>query len=183
MGGPIEDEAALVVAARAGDIAAFTTLVTRYQQQVGGYVYRLVGERETAADLTQETFLRAYRSLASTRDPATFRAWLFRIATNLARDHLRRRKRIRWLPLDPVRPPVAKPPTHAVAEADLVRRVLARLAPDDRAVLLLCGLEGLSYGGAGAALGITANTARMRYARAKARFAARYRALAGEDAS
>ena len=181
MGDRNGDEEALVRAAMGGDTAAFTALVERYQQRIGGYLYRLVGDRETAADLTQETFLRAYRALATARAVGAFRAWLFRIATNLARDHLRRQRRIRWLPFDLDRMEFAGQPFSLVEEADAVRRVLARLSADDRAVLLLCAGEDLSYGEAGAALGVTANTARMRYTRAKERFQALYTQLAGED--
>jgi len=168
MGDRNGDEEALVRAAMDGDTAAFTTLVARYQQRIGGYLYRLVGDWETAKDLTQETFMRAHR------------AWLFRIATNLARDHLRRRRRIRWLPLDSDRMEFAGDPFSSVEEADAVRRVLARLSAEDRAVLLLCAGEDLSYNEAGAALGVTANTARMRYTRAKERFRALYRELTGD---
>ncbi len=179
MGDRNGDEEALVHAAMDGDTTAFTALVERYQQRIGGYLYGLVGDRETADDLTQETFLRAYRALATTRAVGAFRAWLFRIATNLARDHLRRRHRIRWLPLDSDRMEFAGDPFSSVEEADAVRRVLARLSAEDRAVLLLCAGEDLSYGEAGVALGVTANTARMRYTRAKERFRALYRELTG----
>ncbi len=180
MGDRNGDEEALVRAAMDGDTAAFTTLVERYQQRIGGYLYRLVGDRETAEDLTQETFLRAYRALATARTVGAFRAWLFRIATNRARDHLRRQRRIRWLPFDRDRMEFAGDPFSSVEEADVVRRVLARLSAEDRAVLLLCAGEDLSYNEAGAALGVTANTARMRYTRAKERFRALYRELTGD---
>lgn len=92
------------------------------------------GDRETAADLTQETFLRAYRSLATVRAAAAFRPWFFRIATNLARDHLRRQRRIRWIPLETNRTESAAPPFSSLEEADVVRG----------AVLLLCAAESLS---------------------------------------
>lgn len=176
-----DGEETLVRAAREGDSAAFTTLVERYQQRIGGYLYRLVGDRETAADLTQETFMRAYRALTTARAVDAFRAWLFRIATNLARDHLRRQQRIRWLPFERDRTEFAIHPFSSVEEAEVVRQVLARLSPDDRSVVLLCGLEEWSYREAGVALGVTANTVRMRYARAKERFQAVYRAIMGDD--
>ncbi len=179
MGDRNGDEEALVRAAIDGDTAAFTALVERYQQRIGGYLYRLVGDWETAEDLTQETFMRAHRALPTARVVGAFRAWLFRIATNLARDHLRRRRRIRWLPLDSDRMEFAGDPFSSVEEADAVRRVLARLSAEDRAVLLLCAGEDLSYNEAGVALVVTANTARMRYTRAKERFRALYRELTG----
>ncbi len=182
MGDRNGDEGALVRAAMDGDTAAFTALVERYQQRIGGYLYRLVGNRETAEDLTQEAFMCAYRALATARTVGVFRAWLFRIATNLARDHLRRQRRIRWLPFDHDRMELAIHPFSSVEEADAVHRVLARLSAKDRAVLFLCAGEDLSYGEAGVALGVTANTARMRYMRAKERFQARYREMTGDAA-
>jgi len=182
MGDRNGDEESLVRAAMDGDTTAFTTLVARYQQRIGGYLYRLVGDRETAEDLTQETFMRAYRALPTAHAIGAFRAWLFRIATNLARDQLRRQRRIRWLPLDSDRMELAGQPFSLVEEADAVHRVLARLSANDRAMLLLCAGEDLSYGEAGTALGVTANTARMRYTRAKKRFQALYREMTGDAA-
>ncbi len=182
MGNRNGDDEALVRAAMDGDTAAFTALVERYQQRIGGYLYRLVGDRQTAEDLTQETFMRAYRALATAHAVGAFRAWLFRIATNLARDQLRRQRRIRWLPFDGDRMEFAIHPFSSVEEADVVRQVLARLSADDRAVLLLCAGEDLSYGEAGTALGVTANTARMRYMRAKGRFRMLYREITGDAA-
>ncbi len=182
MGDRNGDEEALVRAAMDGDTAAFTTLVERYQQRIGGYLYHLVGNRETAEDLTQETFMHAYRALPTAHAVSAFRAWLFRIATNLARDHLRRQRRIHWLPFDSDRMEFAGHPFSLVEEADTVRQVLARLSAEDRTVLLLCAGDGLSYGEAGVVLGVTTNTARMRYTRSKKRFQALYREMTGDAA-
>jgi len=89
----LEDEqtdARLVERAQRGDRAAFAALVERYQQPVGSYLWRLTRDRELALDLTQDTFLRAYRSIGTTPRSLLVRPWLFRIATNLAYDYFRR---------------------------------------------------------------------------------------------
>ena len=93
-------EAELVSRARGGDHAAFAALVQRYQQPLGGYLARLTGDHAIVPDLVQETFVRAYRGLGTTRPDLLVRPWLYRIATNLAYDELRRRRRVTWLPLD-----------------------------------------------------------------------------------
>ena len=72
----------VVVAATAGDEAAFSELVERHRRELQAHAYRIVGSREDAEDLTQETFLRAWRMRESFQGRASFRAWLYRIATN-----------------------------------------------------------------------------------------------------
>lgn len=79
--------------ARRRDPSAFDTLVSLYGARVYGLVYRLLGQRELAEDLTQETFLRVVRTIETYEHDGRFEAWLFRIAANLARDHARKRKR------------------------------------------------------------------------------------------
>jgi len=79
--------------ARRRDAAAFDTLVAQFGARVYGLIYRLLGQREVAEDLTQETFLRVVRTIESYEHDGRFEAWLFRIAANLARDHARKRKR------------------------------------------------------------------------------------------
>ncbi len=163
--------------ARAGDHTAFAALVTRYQQAIGGYLFRLTGDREVAFDLAQETFVRAYRALGHTRPGLQFKPWLYRIATNLAYDHLRRRRRIAWVSLHGIDRVVHADPPGSVEERDLVQQTLAHLRPDERAVLLLCGLEELSYPEAAAMLGGSAEAIRKRFTRAKEHFRRVYAAL------
>jgi DNA-directed RNA polymerase specialized sigma24 family protein len=125
-------EAGLVERARAGDQAAFAALITRYQQPLGGYLAHLTGDRELAADLAQETFLRAYRALGATRPDLLIRPWLYRIATNLAYDFLRRRRRLAWLPLDAAAHHVLGDPVTELAELHLVRDLAGRGQTDGR---------------------------------------------------
>jgi RNA polymerase sigma-70 factor (ECF subfamily) len=153
--------------------------VERYQQPLGGYLQHLVGDVDAALDLTQDTFVRAYRAIGATPPGLLVRPWLYRIATNLAHDHLRRRRRFAWLPLRVVDHFIGGHRMDAIEDRTLVRQALARLQPDERAVLLLCGLERLTYAEAAAALGGSAEAVRKRFSRAKARFRAAYGELAG----
>jgi RNA polymerase sigma-70 factor, ECF subfamily len=112
---PEKSEHALVVAAKAGDDAAFRALVEPLSRELSAYAYRMLGGYQDAEDALQETRLKAWRHLGSYEPSASFRAWLYRIATNTCLDLLRQRQR-RVLPPD-VGPPVAPgPPTTAVRE-------------------------------------------------------------------
>jgi len=167
----------LVEEARAGDHAAFAALVTRYQQAIGGYLLHLTGDREVAFDLAQEAFVRVYGALGRTRPGLQFKPWLYRIATNLAYDHLRRRRRIAWVSLHGIDRVAHADPPGSVEERDLVQQTLARLRPDERAVLLMCGLEQVSYPEAAAMLGGSSEAIRKRFTRAKEHFRRVYTAL------
>ena len=92
------DDGDLVALARAGDPVAFERLFERYHTPVLNYLHRMVGDRALAEDLTQDSFVKAYRALPNTRPDLAFKAWLYRIATNTAISHLRRKKLIRWVP-------------------------------------------------------------------------------------
>lgn len=105
-----KDENTLVEAAKAGDEGAFRALVEPRARELAAFAYRMLGGYQDAEDVLQETRLKAWRHLSSYEPTASFRAWLYRIATNTCLDLLRRRQR-RLLPPD-VGPPVAPgPPT------------------------------------------------------------------------
>src|ERR671920_1025780 len=83
-------DADLVVRALAGREESFEELVRRYQRPIVAYVYRMVGDYDSALDLTQEVFIRIYNSLGRYRPEFKFSTWIYRIAHNAAIDHLRR---------------------------------------------------------------------------------------------
>src|SRR5947209_55754 len=85
-----DDEAQLITRSQSGDVNAFNVLVLHYQQTTYNVVFRMIGDREIAADITQDAFIAAFRSISSFHGGASFRAWLLRIASNLACDHWRR---------------------------------------------------------------------------------------------
>src|SRR5687767_7455293 len=126
-------------------------VVTQHSARVYRLAYRLTGNRHDAEDLTQEVFVRVFRSL-STFTPGTFEGWLHRITTNLFLDQARRKQRIRFDALSDERADrlTSASPSPDMAYADQtfdddVERALATLPPDFRAAVVLCDVEGLSY--------------------------------------
>lgn len=91
-GGPVTDNS-LVKEFIAGNDAAFTQLVTRYKDAITNYINMMVGNYDVAADLSQETFLRVYQNIGRYSNLYQFSTWIYRIATNLAIDEMRYRKR------------------------------------------------------------------------------------------
>jgi RNA polymerase sigma-70 factor, ECF subfamily len=148
-------------------------VVREHADRVYRLAFRLSGNRADAEDLTQETFVRVFRSLAD-YSPGTFEGWLHRITTNLFLDMVRRRQRIRFdaLPEDaPERLATAEAgPERAYEENNLdpeIQRALDALPPDFRAAVVLCDLEGLSYEEIAATLGIKVGTVRSRIHRGR----------------
>jgi len=88
----MEDERQLVRRAKNGDLEAFMVLVKRYEKPIYQLIYRLAGNREDAADLTQETMLRAFKGLSEFREKASFHTWLHRIAVNLSLNFLKKNR-------------------------------------------------------------------------------------------
>ncbi|MDQ3702587.1 MAG: sigma-70 family RNA polymerase sigma factor, partial [Chloroflexota bacterium] len=126
---------------RTQDHRAFGALVDRQYEPVRRYITRIVGDAEVAADIAQETFLRAYQALPGLADDSNVGAWLFRIATNLSRQHLRHRRLICWSRLEAHHAP-SRSLEDDVARRDRVRRALARLPLDQRICLLLYAWTG-----------------------------------------
>jgi RNA polymerase sigma factor (sigma-70 family) len=163
-------------------------VVREHADRVYRLAYRLTGNPHDAEDLTQETFVRVFRNLASYR-PGTFEGWLHRITTNLFLDMVRRRARIRMeaLPEDSERIPGLGPePEQVFSDTHLdpaLQAALDELAPEFRAAVVLCDVEGLSYEEIGATLGVKLGTVRSRIHRGRAALRAaieRDRAVAEE---
>ena len=83
----------ILQSAMAGDIRAFQTLFAEFQNQLKSYLYRLLTDRDDVDDLTHDTFIKAFANLSTFNQEASLKTWVFKIATNLAYDHLRKRKR------------------------------------------------------------------------------------------
>lgn len=147
-------------------------VVREHADRVYRLAYRLTGNRHDAEDLTQETFIRVFRSLASYK-PGTFEGWLHRITTNLFLDMARRRSRLRMegLPEDTDRLPGGGPTPEQVyhdthLDPDL-QTAMDELPPEFRAAVVLCDVEGLSYEEIGTTLGVKLGTVRSRIHRGR----------------
>ncbi|MER7831403.1 MULTISPECIES: RNA polymerase sigma factor SigE [unclassified Streptomyces] len=148
-------------------------IVSTHSGRVYRLAYRLTGNQHDAEDLTQEVFVRVFRSL-STYTPGTFEGWLHRITTNLFLDMVRRKQRIRFdalgedaaerLPSREPSPQQAFHDTHFDAD---VQQALDTLAPEFRAAVVLCDIEGLSYEEIAATLGVKLGTVRSRIHRGR----------------
>ena len=148
-------------------------VVRQHADRVYRLAYRLSGNRADAEDLTQETFVRVFRSL-SDFTPGTFEGWLHRITTNLFLDMVRRRARIRFdaLPEDAADrlPSTAAGPEQRYAENHLdpeIQDALDALPADFRAAVVLCDLEELSYEEIASTLGVKVGTVRSRIHRGR----------------
>jgi RNA polymerase sigma-70 factor (ECF subfamily) len=149
----------------------FERLFAQYHAPILNYLYRLLGDPALAEDLTQEAFTRAWnarRGLPGLENP---RAWLYRIATNLARDHIRRARLLAWLPLrgdEGHEPALAeRGPEHRAMEAEAMRCALLKLAPDYRIPLVLYTCQELSVVEIAQALGLSADAVKQRLVRAR----------------
>ena len=171
---------ALVQASRQGDLASFNLLVERYQGQVYNVALRMLRDFPAAEDVTQDTFLSAYRNIGSYRG-GMFRAWLFRIAMNAARDALRRRARRPAASLDTYMEGETTPrdvpdPDSGPEEVALQHErqrvlgdLLMELPQDQRTVLVLSDVQGLSYEEIAQATGEALGTVKSRLSRARTR--------------
>ena len=148
-------------------------VVRAHSGRVYRLAYRLTGNQHDAEDLTQEVFVRVFRSL-SNYTPGTFEGWLHRITTNLFLDSVRRKQRIRFEGFAddaPERLPGREPSPEAwyddrTFDAD-VQAALDSLHPDFRAAVVLCDIEGLSYEEIAATLGVKLGTVRSRIHRGR----------------
>jgi RNA polymerase sigma factor (sigma-70 family) len=173
------DENQLIAKSKRGDVNSFNVLVLRYQDYIYSVTYRIMGEGEGAADAAQETFLTAYRKLTSFRG-GNFKAWLARIATNACYDELRKQKRrpqdyLEEMPGSEMydEPPVAADapnPEQEAQRADLNRALqacISGLSIDQRMVLVLSDVEGLSYQEVADNVGAELGTVKSRLSRAR----------------
>ncbi len=148
------DDEQLMARVAAGDETAFRLLVDRWERPVLSFLTRTLGDREEARDLAQETFLRVHRHADRYRGQGRFRPWIFRIAGNLSRSRLRRRRVIRWLSLggdegiqEPAAPRHHEPDRqHEATELALaIDACLAELPARPRMAFSLRRFEELSY--------------------------------------
>lgn len=162
----------------------FDDLVDSYEKPIYNLIYRLLSDREEAADLTQETFIAAYRSRESFRGESTVYTWLYRIAVNLCKNKFRERQRRRDYegssldgvgaggfvgPTDPPSPgPTPEEALRRKELKELIEQAISCLPGDYRIVAVLRDLQGLSYSEVAAAADLSVDVVKTRLARARA---------------
>jgi len=156
--------ASTVALAGAGDEAAFAQLVAAYDADMARVAFVACGDRQLAEDAVQSAWLIAWRKLHSLRDPDRVRVWLLSVTTNEARQIIRR-QRGPVVEIDVEGPGDARDDPSAGIERLDLRRALAHLSPDDRALLAMHYVVDLSSDELGAAVGTSSSTARTRLSR------------------
>jgi len=154
-----DEDSDLVRRSKTGDVNAFGELVERYQSLVVGFCYRLLGNREDAEDIAQETFMRAFRAIRRFQPRAKFSTWLLTIAKNLSlnllRDERRRRRDVhvatvfeeemQAVELVPSHNPGPDEALRQDERAERVRKALFELSDVHRSIILLRDFEGMTY--------------------------------------
>ena len=180
-----EEEAKIIRAVVDGNTNAFEDLVLEYQKQVYHITLKMTGNEEDAFDLSQETFLKAFRALPSFRGEAGFGSWLYRMASNLCIDFLRKRKRQgsgQIISLDEEEedrrprelPDLRYEPQSSLEKKEMRQKVqegLQRLPHEQRLILVMRDVEGFSYQEISDALKIELGTVKSRIYRARAHLA------------
>jgi RNA polymerase sigma-70 factor, ECF subfamily len=168
---PVESD--LLVQAQGGNLFAFEQVVRRYQRRVYAVAYRIVGRHDVADDVAQDAFIRAHRSLAGFDATRPFGPWIFRIAANLAINHVRSpESREEGLPEGHAETPApaGTGPLEGVLEREakaVLDAALEQIPADQRAVFVLRVVEELSYREIADALGISIGTVMSRLSRAR----------------
>lgn len=162
-------------AAQASERAAFEALFRAHERAIFGYLWRMTGDEQSAYDLSQETFLRAWQHFARIRGYEKPEAWLFRVATNLAINYARsRRSPIASATSLPEDGPARSDPAWRIGERENVRAILEGLPARQRAAIILREVYGLSGEELATALGISLAAAKMLLSRGRETFRVAY---------
>lgn len=180
-----EQEMQIIQQVQAGDVNAYEALVTEYEKNVYNLALRMTGNREDAADISQEAFIKAFKSLPGFRGDSKFSVWLYRIVSNLCLDFLRSRSRRQTVSLSVEDedgedtlldiPDTSQSPEKLVEgrlTREAVQQGLEQLSPEYRQILLLREIQGLSYEEISQSLGLELGTIKSRLFRARKKLCA-----------
>ncbi len=171
----------VVESLRARNAQAFRSLIERLQHPMTGYLHRLVGDREAALDLAQDTFLQAYKEIGKTSQDLLVDAWIYRIATNYALRYLNRKRLRQFVGLDSPSADfnihlMVPGPEHQTETRILVQEALSKMKPKDAACLQLHYGDGFTYEEIGLVLEMSPEAVRKRVARCVGKFRTLYEA-------
>ncbi len=163
---------------RARDAQAFRSLIERLQQPITGYLHRLVGDREVALDLAQDTFVQVYKEIDKTSEDLPLDAWIYRIATNYGLRYLNRKRLKQFVRLDNREnfdeTLAVAGPEDQIETRILVHQALGRMKPQDAAVLQLHFGNGFTYEEISQVVGMSSEAVRKRVARSVKKFREAY---------
>jgi RNA polymerase sigma factor (sigma-70 family) len=154
-------------------VTQFEVFFKRYERQITGYLCRMVGDEQTALDLSQETFVRAWQHFDNLQESSTARAWLYRVSTNLALRHLEQYKNHPVFALDDTTPGASDPGRHIV-EQDRVQEVMMTLTPNQRSTLILHDVCGFSCEEIAKLLQLSYEAVKKTLSRSREQFRVRY---------
>ncbi len=179
------NEAQVIALVRAGNTDAFAEIVEQYQIPIIRYLYRLTGDNAVAQDLAQDTFANAYQAILKTDSELSFKAWLYKIATNNARQYHRRNRLlsfVRFTTLGRDNLSSQEDLSDSVEQKITVEEALLKVPHNLRQCMVLHFVEGLKYREIGEVLGVSENAVRKRIARGREVFQREYRLLMGGEA-
>ena len=179
-------DAQLLALASESQADALDALYIAYKSRIYTYLLRFLADPELADDVTQETFTKAFHALPKLERGTKVLPWLYRVASNCAIDHVRRRKRFQWLRMSAIQSTPAEPresdSSVEVGEREHVEAVLKTLPPENAMALLLHALEGYSYKEIAEIQGVSMTAVRSRISRARTAFKASYAKKGGRPA-
>ena len=172
-------DTALVTAFQNGDINAFNTLVWRWEKRIFNYIYRIIGNEETARDLCQNFFLKMFREIKKVRDPEKVVPWMYRIALNMCRDEMRRQKKQPLVYLDDnpgsdqtpggtirdlndTSSPSPEQLAHNNQLVAILKKSLMAIPEEQREIIVMKQYQGLKFTEIADILGVSVNTAKSR---------------------
>lgn len=173
----MENDSELIKRFQQGDVKAFEALVHRYQQQVANIVHSVLGRTSDVEDLTQEVFMKVYRSLKHLTLHANFSAWIYRVTVNLCIDQIRTKKLRRFFSLDTV--PEGELTTmhhcpeegHTILErkelGEVIDNAISQLRPEYRIVIVLRDIQGIAQEEISEILKLPIGTVKSRIFRAR----------------
>jgi RNA polymerase sigma-70 factor (ECF subfamily) len=155
----VDDDLALVARVQAGEMAAFDVLTRKYRERIFSIIYNITSNREDAADLTQDAFVRAFTSISRFKGQSSFFTWLYRIAVNTALSHLKKSRMRRFFSFETINEEMApgeivdtlsqkSAGDHSAQLAELQEKLneaLQKLSPKHRTVVVLFEIEGLGH--------------------------------------
>jgi len=170
------EEARVIALVRAGEADAFAEIIEHYQASIIRYLFRLTGDYEMAKDLAQDTFIQAYKGILKTDAELSFRAWLYRIATNNALQLRRRKRLLSFIPFTSKEEDIPNVGNQIdyPGETFAINEALLKIPEEQRTCLVLHFVEGFKYREIAETLGCSEEAVRKRVARGKKLFIGLY---------